>query len=144
MKKLRDILQERVRTPEEANKLWNYIGKRAQRKKGLLGRISQFRGAEIPLKNTVKFPHDFWAKPVSDFKASREDVPMDKIRYSQPSVFHATVSKYLKQGDNHREAAFIKRRDGTYDHLDGHHRTVADKLRGKKSVKATVWRYKDE
>ena len=152
-KRLRDIierqdaLEERIRTPEEAHKLWNYIGKRADRKRGLFGRLTQFGGLEIPIKKRVKFPMDVQNGNNSDMEISHEDIPINKINYTQPEVSHRGVKHYLDKltsGRSKSRIEAVKRRDGTYDIKDGHHRLVSRKLRGHVTTPAVVWKYKGE
>lgn len=134
MKKLRQIVEVR-RDNERTKKLATNLYKRQLKKNP----DNEYSGTFNVLPYEKHFPSlegHHW-----DNKDSIEDIPIDKIKSTQGEVYLNRVHKYV---DNppptkyHPMAYHFP--DGYYHLEDGNHRVSIAKLKGEKTVKASVLR----
>lgn len=136
MKKLRQIV-EVVRSNGRAHKLANDLYKRQ-------------------LKKTPDNEHDGWVNvmPVNHLytkkfsltgyhfsEPAEEDVPLQNIRSSQAGVYLRRTHEFIDSPPKTKQLPFVTiYPDGTHELEDGNHRVSVAKLKGDKTIRATVRR----
>jgi hypothetical protein len=143
-------LEERVRTPAEAGNLLGKIAKRQRReghRSGLMAGGDRINLPGFKISNEVEMVARAFTNPkflragLTGKQAEVQNIPIDKIKPSQPSVFTnpSVTKKKLEKNDPNKAAVVFKRRDGTYIAADGHHYTLERKAVGDKTVRARVY-----
>jgi hypothetical protein len=121
----KQFLNERIRTPEQAAKLVDYIGKRTKSNKI---NLKGYKGASI---------RQIFKTDWGNIHAN-QSVPIHKIKWGQSHVFGNTVKKKIQNPSNIKPIVQYLPKTDQYHVIDGTHGIMAKKFMGDKQVTAHV------
>ena len=123
MKKFREFLNEKKRSPQEAQKVVDYLAKRTVRYGGDKDEIP-FKQHRYPGDNDPNLqPHMFTFMGI-------KRIPIKDLKPGQPTFSHTGITHHIWSDRNERKPIVaVKYSDGIRVH-DGHHRLKADQSTG--------------
>ena len=122
--KLKDHLQEAVRTPERALKLASYIAKRQKRPDRFIQKHQSFDDIR----------HVGWSP---DIEPKQQEIPVDKIKTVQKHIYLKDLKTSFRDKNPDRPIQAVQVGDD-YHIQDGNHRVMRNRLLGRKTVTGLV------
>lgn len=142
MKTFKEFIEERIRTPEQGEKLLKYI--RRRQIKYTKDKSKMPLEGEIATNQTATYDSDIRDHP-DEYKRRKVKAKIRLMRDAQGFVGIDTtvgIMKAMHRGEKLPPVQLSPQYDGTNSIVDGHHRTMAARLLGHKTISAEVNRPK--
>ena len=146
MKTFRQYIQERIRTPEESEKLLKYI--RNRQVKYTQNVFKMPVKGEINTKQTASYDSDIRDHPNAYKNKVANKADIRRMRDAQGSIEIDRVVGIMKAMHSGKELPPVKLspqytgKKNVYSVVDGHHRIMAARLLGRKTIPAEINRPK--